>query len=184
MATQPTDSHIWYSPADCAAMVDGKQHGDQWRAACPAHAGDNPQSLGIAQGRDRYGNPMTLMHCFAHDCPIEDICAAMGIEVRNLFCIHPEYAKATRNAPRARSPRIDRLKSMDDPTPDDIAQILLEEMIVSDPAWIQTCQPARKKLWELAQDDPRAENQLTKALQVARLNPLMFWSALEREMKA
>jgi hypothetical protein len=127
---------------------------------------------------------MTLLHCFAQHCEIEDLCAAMGIEVRNLFCIHPDYGKATRGAARARSPRIDRLKAMEEPSPDEIAQILLEEMIVSDPAWIEECTPARQKMWELAQADPHAKAALTKALQQAHLTPALFWDTLAHEMKA
>src|SRR4029453_13644387 len=97
------------------------------------------------------------LHCFAHDCDIEDICAEMGIEVRNLYSIQPDYAKATKHVPRAKSPRIDKLKHMEQPTPDEIAQILLEEMIVSDPAFIHECAPARQKLWQLAHVSPKAQ---------------------------
>jgi hypothetical protein len=176
-----SQNHHWYSPAECAALLDAVPHGDTWRAACPAHGGENREALGIAAGRDRYGHPLTLLHCFAHDCAIEEICAAMGIEVRQLFCINADYARATRNVPRARSPRIDRLKRLEEPTPDQIAQILLEEMIVSDSAWIQECQPARTKMWELAQADPHARNALTLALQHASLNAPSFWAALATE---
>jgi hypothetical protein len=183
MATQPVYEHRWYTPAECAAMLSGVKHGDQYRAPCPAHASDNPQSLTIRQGADRDGNPMTLLHCFAHACPIEDICAAMGIEVRNLFAIHPDYAKATRHVPRANSPRINRLKTMEEPTPDEIAQILLEEMIVSDPPFVQECTPARKKMWDLAHASPRSKEALTKALHHAALRPAQFWADLAREME-
>lgn len=176
------DVHRWYTPADCAALLRGVKHGDHYRAPCPLHPG-NPTSLSIRQGRDKYGHPVTLMHCFAFDCAIQDICAAMGIDVRNLFCFHPDYAKATRNVPRAHGPRINRLKTMEEPTSDEIAQILLEEMIVSDPEWIQTCVPARQKMWELAQASPNAKHVLTKALQAARLTPSIFWSTLEQDMK-
>jgi hypothetical protein len=121
---------------------------------------------------------MTLLHCFARGCAIEDICAAMGIEMKGLFCIHPDYARATRHAPRARSPRVHRLRTMQDPSPDEIAQIMLEEMIVSDPQWIQACEPARKKMWELAQASPRARAQLSAALKNAGFNPALFWNTL------
>ena len=173
--------HVWFSPADCAALLDATQQGKHWRAACPAHGGENTGSLAITEGRDTYGNPMTLLHCFAHDCTIQEICAAMGISVRNLFCIHPDYSRATRNAPRARSPRVERLRRRDTPaTADDIAQILLEEMIVSDPEWIQHCQPARAKMWELAQD-PQIRAVFLRALSVAHLNPTRFWESLTSE---
>jgi hypothetical protein len=177
-----SNAHVWYTPSDCAAMLEATPHGERWRARCPAHGGDNCEALGIAQGRDSYGNPITLLHCFAHDCPIEDICAAMGIKVRNLFCIHPHYAKATRNQPRTKSPRIDKLRHATAPyTSDEIAQLLLEEMIVSDPAWIQECVPAREMLWKLASASPQAREAFTRALREARLTPSRFWATLARD---
>ena len=121
---------------------------------------------------------MTLLHCFARDCPVEDICAAMGIEVKDLFCIHPAFAREHRHAPRARSPRIERLRTMHEPSPDEIAQVMLEEMIVSDPQWIEECAPARAKMWELAQASPRARAQLSEALKKAGFIPAQFWDTL------
>jgi hypothetical protein len=179
----PSDSHRWYTPADCAAMLAATTHGGVWRAACPAHGGANGSSLSIREGKDRDGNPVTLMHCHAHQCSIEDICAALGIEVRHLFAIHPAYAQATRQAPRARSVRIARLKSMENPTPDEIAQILLEEMIVSDPVWIQECQPARVKMWELGQHHPDIRAAFLRALAQTTINPTRFWESLTRAME-
>jgi hypothetical protein len=174
--------HHWYTPAECAAMLGGKPHGERFRAPCPVHGGDNPTALGIAQGRNRDGNPMTLLHCFARDCSVEDICAAMGIEVKDLFCIHPTFARTHRHAPRSRSPRIDRMRHQANPlTPDEIAQVLLEEMIVSDPVWIQQCAPARAKMWELAQASPRARALFNYALHTAKLSPAPFWDTLARE---
>lgn len=176
--------HIWYTPADCAALLDATQHGDRWRARCPAHGGDNTQAMGIAQGHDSYGNSITLLHCFAHDCPVEDICAAMGIAVRNLFCIHPHYTKATRNLPRAKSPRVEKLRHATAPyTADEIAQLLLEEMIVSDPAWIKTCAPARADLWRSAHQSPKAREAFTRALHTAGFATLAFWDALALEQE-
>jgi hypothetical protein len=171
--------HHWYTPAECASLLGGTPHGERFRAPCPVHGGSNPTALGIAQGRDRNGNPMTLLHCFARNCAVEDICAAMGIEVKDLFCIHPDYARATRHGPRARSPRIERLRHAAQPlTPDEIALVMLEEMIVSDPAWIQECEPARAKMWELAQASPRARAQLSQSLKKAGCNPELFWDTL------
>jgi hypothetical protein len=179
MAVPDPMAHHWYTPAECAALLGGKPHGERFRAPCPVHGGSNPTALGIAQGRDREGNPMTLLHCFAHDCPVEDICAAMGIEVKDLFVIHPTYARANRHALRTHSPRIERLKYAKAPlTEDEMAQIMLEEMIVSDPAWIETCAPARAKMWELAQASPRARAQLTAALRKAGFIPAQFWDTL------
>ena len=182
MATQLPPQHTWYTPADCAAMLDGTRHGDHYRAPCPVHPG-NPTSLSIREGTDKYGHPKTTLHCFAHECTREAICAAMGIQVRQLYAIHPADAQATRNVPRAHSPRIDRLKTMEAPTTDDVIQVLLEELIVTDPEWIETCQPAREKMWELAQADPCAREALTKALHAARLNPARFWDTLHTEQQ-
>ncbi len=182
MLTSP-EPHRWYTPADCSALLLGVKHGKGYRALCPVCRDPRNDALSIREGIDKYGHPMTLLHCFAQDCEIQDLCAAMGIEVRNLFCIHPDYAKATRNTPRANSPRIDRLKAMEEPEPDEIAQILLEEMIVSDPAWIQECTPARQKMWELASASPKAKEALTKALYQAHLIPTAFWHTLAAEME-
>ena len=179
-----SQTHVWYTPADCAAMLDATPQGDRWRARCPAHGGDNRDALSIAQGRDAYGNPMTLLHCFAHECSIEDICAAMGLTVRNLFCLQPQYAKATRNQPRARSPRVEKLRHATTPyTPDEIAQLLLEEMIRSDPVWIEECVPARAMLWELAQKSPLAREAFTGALRQAQIPVMRFWDVLAHEHK-
>lgn len=177
----PHTPHVWYSPADCAALLEATKHGDHWRASCPAHHGDNPLSLRISEGRDSHGNPATLLHCFAHECSIEEICAAMGIHLRNLFCIHPTYAKATKNAPRARSSRIERLRQRQTCEPNDIAQMLLEEMIVSDPTFIEECAPARVKMWELASTSSAAREGFNRALREIRLTPARFWEELARE---
>jgi hypothetical protein len=181
MATQIPPEHRWYTPADCAALLLAVKHGDQWRAPCPVHGGESTDCLSIRQVIDRYGNPKTSLHCFAHDCDIEDICAEMGIEVRQLYSIQPDYAKATKHVPRAKSPRIDKLKQMEEPTPDEIAQILLEEMIVSDPAFIQKCAPARAKMWEIAQASHGAREAFTRALREAHVIPARFWEQMRNE---
>ena len=173
--------HTWYTAADIAAQLDARKHGAHWRARCPAPGGDNPQSLSIKEGVDSHGNPTTLLYCFAHQCRIEDICEALGIAVVSLFCIHPDYAKATKNAPRAKSPRLDRLQTVREPSADEIAQILLEEMIVSDPAWIQGCQPARAKMWALAQASIQAKASFFKALGEAGISVNLFWRVLSAE---
>jgi hypothetical protein len=177
MDTTPKTPHRWYSPVHIAALLDATQHGTKWRARCPVHGGDNTQALGIAEGHDSHGHPLTLLHCFAHQCPVEDICAALGISVKNLFCMTPAYYDSMRPFPPAKSPRIARLKTMEEPTPAAIAQLLLEEMIVSDPAWIETCEPARRKLWAFAQQ-PTARAAFTRALVAAKLPVKRFWDAL------
>lgn len=183
MASHPQQPHRWYTPADCAVMLLAVGHGDRYRAPCPIHGGDSTDCLSITLRRDSHGNPCTWIKCFAHDCDIRDICDYLGIELHNLYAIHPDYARANRRVPRARSPRIDRLKAMEEPTPDEIAQILLEEMIVSDPEFIEKCEPARQKMWELAQASPKAKEALTKALYHARRSPASFWQTLATEME-
>lgn len=183
MATHPAHEHRWYTPAACAAMLLGVKHGDGYRAPCPICDSTRTDALSIRELPDRYGNPCTVFHCFAHGCHVLDICAVLGIELRNLFAIQPDYARATRHAPRSRSLRIVRLKAMEEPTPDEIAQILLEEMIVSDPPFIQECQPAREKMWELADASPQCKEAFTRALQQAHVSPTPFWAALRRDME-
>lgn len=53
---------------------------DKWKACCPAHEDRSPSfQLQVASdGR-------ILMHCFSEQCSIEDICASLGVEVKNLF---------------------------------------------------------------------------------------------------
>ena len=82
--------------------------------------------------------------------------------------------------PPGRSPRVERLRTMQEPSPDAIAQILLEEMIVSDPQWIEECAPARAKMWELAQASPKARAQLSHALRQAGFNPDCFGIPLQQ----
>jgi hypothetical protein len=184
MLTPPRPpAHVWYTPEECASLLQATRHGAQWRARCPAHGGDNPTALAISAGEDRNGNPVTLLYCFAHHCSVEDICAAMGITVANLFCIQLAYGMETRHRPRARSPRIQQLKKGHEPaTSDEIALLLLEEMIVSDPEWITTCAPARAKMWALAQASPKARAALTLSLERAQLSPVVFWKDLAREL--
>jgi hypothetical protein len=182
MAQQSPSAHQWYTPADCAALLGGMPHGDTYRARCPVHGGENPQALSIRLGTDRRGNPVTRLHCFAHNCDVRDICQAMGLTLSNLFSVHTITADHTdQTLPPAQSPRIARLQQMQEPTADDIAQVLLEEMIVSDPAFIQACAPARQKLWELAQASPKARAHFTKAFEHAHISPWEFWRRLAEE---
>ena len=179
----PPPPHRWYTPADCAALLMAVPSGTGYRGPCPVHGGDSTDALHIFEGTDKYGHPKTVLYCHAHQCPRAAICAEMGIDVRNLYAIQPAYARETRHVPRAHSPRVKRLASVAEPTPDEIAQILLEEMIVSDPAFIQECTPARQKMWALARASPRSKELLTSALHQAGLHPLHFWETLSREME-
>jgi hypothetical protein len=60
---------------DILARLDEHRHGTKWRAACPAHWGDNPTALAIARGD---GQP--LLYCHAHGCSYQDILRALGLE--------------------------------------------------------------------------------------------------------
>jgi hypothetical protein len=51
---------------------------NKWQACCPAHDDKTP-SLAIKDVGDR-----VLLHCFG-GCSVEDICAAIGIGVHDLF---------------------------------------------------------------------------------------------------
>jgi hypothetical protein len=53
--------------------------GDGWSARCPAHEDHSP-SLSLAEGLDG----RVLIHCFA-GCTAEKVCAAAGLELRDLF---------------------------------------------------------------------------------------------------
>lgn len=177
------ETHVWYAPADIAAQLDARQHGTTWRAKCPAHGGDNPQSLLIKEGTDKHGHPCTVLKCFAHDCDIRDICAALGIELRQLFCIQPEYAKATKYAPRAKGPGIGRLSTLADPSQDDMAETMLIEIISSDPPFIRECAPARATFYRLAQE-PARQARLCAALGTAHIVISSFWRQLCAEQVA
>jgi hypothetical protein len=107
----------------------------------------------------------------------------MGIEVRDLYSM-PANTYTTSRLPRGKSPRIAKLAQMEDPTPDEVIQVLLEEEIVADPQWIETCAPAREKLWELAQTSPKAKEAFTKALKQAQIIPAFFWATLEEETRS
>ncbi len=56
-----------------------KRCGNGWIARCPAHNDTRP-SLSISTGEDG----RTLLHCHA-GCPVESICAALGIRANDLF---------------------------------------------------------------------------------------------------
>jgi hypothetical protein len=68
---------------DALAAHDCEPHGrpHDFRARCPLHDGDNPEALHVSVG----GDGSALIHCFAHHCPAEEIAAAIGVDVRDLF---------------------------------------------------------------------------------------------------
>ena len=172
--------HIWYTPADIASQLEARQHGSSWRAKCPAHGGDNPQSLLIKEGTDKHGHPCTILKCFAHDCDIRDICTALGIELRQLFCIHPDYAKATKHAPRAKGPGIKKLETLDAPVAAEIAQCLLAEIVIEDPSFLEAKGP-RKAIWDWGSTSLEAKALFTEALTQAGYIPTTVWKQLAHE---
>lgn len=65
---------------DFINMLDGvRQTSRGWTACCPAHDDSNP-SLSISLGNDG----RILVYCFA-GCPVQEICKALGLQVRDLF---------------------------------------------------------------------------------------------------
>jgi hypothetical protein len=63
--------------ADCRPK--GKPH--DYRARCPAHDGENRDSLHVALGSDG----RAVLYCFAQGCDFKAICDSLGLEVADLF---------------------------------------------------------------------------------------------------
>jgi 5S rRNA maturation endonuclease (ribonuclease M5) len=69
-----------------------RRSGDSWAAICPAHD-DRVASLSIGEGRDG----RALVKCHAGDgCPIDKICAELGLETRDLFPADTKHNKTGR----------------------------------------------------------------------------------------
>ena len=64
-------------------LQGARKSGSGWSARCPAHE-DRAASLSVAEGRDG----RVLLKCFA-GCTVEAICAALGIEEKDLFAEPP-----------------------------------------------------------------------------------------------
>ena len=75
-------------PAILERLQGVRQSGDGWTAICPAHEDRRPSlSINVRQGN-------ILLHCHA-GCAAEAICAAAGIEMRDLFIeTKPQATKA------------------------------------------------------------------------------------------
>jgi hypothetical protein len=60
-----------------------RPHGQSWdfRAACPAHDGENRDALHVKVGADG----QAVLWCFARRCAVEDIVRAIGLDMRDLF---------------------------------------------------------------------------------------------------
>ena len=172
-------SHHWIAPNEIAALLDATPHGQTWRARCPAHGGDNPQSLHIAEGVARDGTPLTLLYCYAHQCSVQDICAALAIPLTGLWCIRPHAPARPRGH---KQPALPPRKKGDHTayTPDDLAEAMLAEMLVSDPVFLAKCPGARETLWRLGQE-PARKRVLFTALEEARQSPRAVWATLVAE---
>lgn len=53
----------------------------QFRARCPGHEGDNGTSLSVGIGADG----RAVLWCHAHQCDVETITTALGLQVADLF---------------------------------------------------------------------------------------------------
>ena len=74
-------------------LTNVKRSGAGHTARCPSHA-DSQNSLSIAEGAD----DKLLLKCFA-GCTVESICAALNLDVKDLFPpTPPKLAKRTRAA--------------------------------------------------------------------------------------
>lgn len=79
---------------------------NSWMSRCPAHNGDG-RSLAITDKDNGY----ILIHCFAHECEVGDILAAVGMSVGDLFPERLPHRPAGR--PNAHGlPSIDVLRVM------------------------------------------------------------------------
>jgi hypothetical protein len=81
---------VWDALAARECRPHGKQH--DFRARCPGHDGTNRGSLHVAVGADG----RAIVHCFAHGCSAEEICAGLGLSVADLF---PDGHHRSRRAP-------------------------------------------------------------------------------------
>src|SRR5215210_2911845 len=74
--------------------VEGVEtRGGDYQALCPAHD-DREPSLSVAEGEDG----RVLVKCFA-GCEIEDVVAALGLEMKDLFERRNGYEKVLRPTP-------------------------------------------------------------------------------------
>jgi hypothetical protein len=78
--------------AQIAELLNARPAGrDRWKACCPAHPDKHP-SLSITQGRQA-----VLLRCWSHGCTPDQVCAALGLRISDLFdgpAPTPEQARA------------------------------------------------------------------------------------------
>jgi hypothetical protein len=89
-----------------ARFPDAKKSGNGWTAKCPAHDDGTP-SLSISEGDDG----RTLLNCHA-DCPVENIVAARGLKMSDLFVVNG-HAKHN-DSPAQSKPAFDWQKCVSD----------------------------------------------------------------------
>jgi hypothetical protein len=65
----------------------------KWESRCPAHEGER-HNLSIARGDDG----RALLHCNAHDCPVEAIVQALGLTLADLFPAQGQPYAGTRSS--------------------------------------------------------------------------------------
>ena len=77
---------VWDALATGGYGPHGQAH--DFRARCPGHDGENPDSLHVsaAPGGE------ALLWCFAHRCYPEDIIAPLGLRMRDLYPLDPGYS--------------------------------------------------------------------------------------------
>jgi hypothetical protein len=74
------------------ARLDYHQTGHSYRAACPAHGGDNTTALHITPGE----HGKVLLHCHAHGCTYEAILRAIGLWDERAHAATGQKASATK----------------------------------------------------------------------------------------
>jgi hypothetical protein len=86
---------------DALAARDYRPHGKAYdfRARCPGHNGTNRGSLHVSVGADG----RAVLWCFAHQCPVETITAALGLSVPDLYPAGHHRARRLSPGPVRRS---------------------------------------------------------------------------------
>jgi len=102
-------------PQSAPSRVGCARTAGHWAAHCPAHHDSSP-SLSISLGRDG----RILLHCFT-GCSINDIVAAMRLEVRQLFppagAVRSECQAVAQAAPPEVTTRVPKPVSVNPPNP-------------------------------------------------------------------
>lgn len=79
----------------------------RWIARCPAHEDRRP-SLSIRETEDG----KTLIHCFSGGCSAHEVCAAVGLDVSDLFPPRPSDPAHTGKPERRPFPATDILRAI------------------------------------------------------------------------